>query len=465
LKERKLLTEFRNDLYPYPFNHMICPLDFRYGREEIKGIFSEESRLSYWLKVEATLAKAHAHVGNIPKEAAEEIASKASLQYVKLERVKEIEAEIRHDVMAMVKALAEQCEYGKYVHLGATSYDIVDTANALQIIDALHIIEEQIIGLIKAISKLAEEHKATIMIGRTHGQHALPITFGLKMAVYAKEMLRHYRRLQQIKEEMAVGKMSGAVGSGAAFGDKFFEIQDFVMKELGLKAEMPATQIVGRDRYIALLSFLANVATSLEKFATEIRNLQRNEIAEVEEYFEEKQVGSSTMPHKRNPITCEQICGLARVIRSNLLPAWENAIQWHERDLCNSSAERFIIPHTLILTDWILFKMRKVFSSLKVNPEKMAENIEISKGLIFTEAIMIKLVEKGMSRQEAHEIMRQCAMEALEKGMHLKNILKEKREIVEKIDDIDALFNPRNYIGKAEELVELTLKEIAKEIP
>ena len=444
---------------------MICPLDFRYGREEIKRIFSEESRLSYWLKVEATLAKAHAHVGNIPKEAAEEIASKASLQYVKLERVKEIEAEIRHDVMAMVKALAEQCEYGKYVHLGATSYDIVDTANALQIIDALHIIEEQIIGLIKAISKLAEEYKAMIMIGRTHGQHALPITFGLKMAVYAKEMLRHYRRLQQIREEMAVGKMSGAVGSGAAFGDKFFEIQDFVMKELGLKAEMPATQIVGRDRYIALLSFLANVATSLEKFATEIRNLQRNEIAEVEEYLEEKQVGSSTMPHKRNPITCEQICGLARVIRSNLLPAWENAIQWHERDLCNSSAERFIIPHALILTDWILFKMRKVFSSLKVNPEKMAENIEISRGLIFTEAIMIKLVEKGMSRQEAHEIMRQCAMEALEKGMHLKNILKEKREIVEKIDDIDALFNPRNYIGKAEELVELTLKEIAKEIP
>ena len=444
---------------------MICPLDFRYGREEIKRIFSEESRLSYWLKVEATLAKAHAHVGNIPKEAAEEIASKASLQYVKLERVKEIEAEIRHDVMAMVKALAEQCEYGKYVHLGATSYDIVDTANALQIIDALHIIEEQIIGLIKAISKLAEEYKATIMIGRTHGQHALPITFGLKMAVYAKEMLRHYRRLQQIKEEMAVGKMSGAVGSGAAFGDKFFEIQDFVMKELGLKAEMPATQIVGRDRYIALLSFLANVATSLEKFATEIRNLQRNEIAEVEEYFEEKQVGSSTMPHKRNPITCEQICGLARVIRSNLLPAWENAIQWHERDLCNSSAERFIIPHALILTDWILFKMRKVFSSLKVNPEKMAENIEISKGLIFTEAIMIKLVEKGMSRQEAHEIMRQCAMEALEKGMHLKNVLKEKREIVEKIDDIDTLFNPRNYIGKAEEIVEITLKEIAKEIP
>ncbi len=443
---------------------MICPLDFRYGRKEIKKIFSEESRLSYWLKVEAILAKAHAHVGNIPKEAAEEIAAKANLEYVKLERVKEIEAEIRHDVMAMVKALAEQCQHGKYVHLGATSYDIVDTANALQIIDALNIIEKEMAELIKAIARLAEEHKATIMIGRTHGQHALPITFGLKMAVYAKEMLRHYKRLQQIKEEVAVGKMSGAVGTGAAFGEKFFEVQDFVMKELGLKAELPATQIVGRDRYIAMLSFLANVATSLEKFATEIRNLQRNEIAEVEEYFEKKQVGSSTMPHKRNPITCEQICGLARVIRSNLLPAWENAIQWHERDLCNSSAERFIIPHALILTDWILYKMKQVFSSLRVYPEKMAENIEISKGLIFTEAIMIKLVEKGMSRQEAHELMRQCAMEAKEKGVHLKEILKEKKEIVELLGGIDKLFNPENYMGKAPELVEKTLKEIAEEL-
>ncbi|RLF42744.1 MAG: adenylosuccinate lyase, partial [Thermoplasmata archaeon] len=212
------------------------------------------------------------------------------------------------------------------------------------------------------------------------------------------------------------------------------------------------------------LSLLANIATSIEKFATEIRNLQRNEIAEVEEYFEEKQVGSSTMPHKRNPITCEQICGLARVIRSNLLPAWENAIQWHERDLCNSSAERFIIPHALILADWILYKMRQVFSSLKVHPEKMVANIEISKGLIFTEAIMMKLVEKGLSRQEAHEIMRQCAMEAKEKDAHLKDILKEKA-VAEMLGSIDELFNPKIYIGKAPEIVELTLQEIREQIP
>ncbi|MCD6331297.1 MAG: adenylosuccinate lyase [Thermoplasmata archaeon] len=442
---------------------MICPLDYRYGREEIKRIFSEESRLRYWMKVELALLKAHAKVGNVPEETVKEVEEK--INEVKLERVKEIEKEIKHDVMAMVKAIAEKSKYGKYIHLGATSYDIVDTANALQIRDALNIIEQQMKKLIKNLANLAKEHKKTIMIGRTHGQHALPITFGLKMAVFMAEMLRHYKRLKRVKEEVSVGKMAGAVGTGAAFGEKFFEIQDIVMKELGLKAEIPATQIVGRDRYVELLSFLANVAASLEKFATEVRNLQRSEIAEVEEFFGEKQVGSSTMPHKRNPIICEQICGLARVIRSNLIPAWENAIQWHERDLCNSSAERFIIPHSLILTDWILYQANKVFSSLKINAEKMKKNIELSKGLIFTEAIMIKLVEKGMGRQEAHELMRQCAMEALKRNLHLKDVLKEKREIVEKIGDIDALFNPENYIGKAEELVEITLNKLRKELP
>jgi len=442
---------------------MICPLDYRYGREEIKRIFSEKSRLRYWMKVELALLKAHAKVGNVPEETVKEVEEK--INEVKLERVKEIEKEIKHDVMAMVKAIAEKSKYGKYIHLGATSYDIVDTANALQIRDALNIIEQQMKKLIKNLANLAKEHKKTIMIGRTHGQHALPITFGLKMAVFMAEMLRHYKRLRRIKEEVSVGKMAGAVGTGAAFGEKFFEIQDIVMKELGLKAEIPATQIVGRDRYVELLSFLANVAASLEKFATEVRNLQRSEIAEVEEFFGEKQVGSSTMPHKRNPIICEQICGLARVIRSNLIPAWENAIQWHERDLCNSSAERFIIPHSLILTDWILYQANKVFSSLKINAEKMKKNIELSKGLIFTETIMIKLVEKGMGRQEAHELMRQCAMEALKRNLHLKDVLKEKREIVEKIGDIDTLFNPENYIGKAEELVEITLNELKEEFP
>ena len=441
---------------------MICPLDFRYGREEIKKIFSEENRLAYWLRVEGELAKAHAAIGNIPKEAGEEIASKANLDYVRLDRVKEIEKEIHHDVMAMVKALAEQCKYGKYVHLGATSYDIVDTANALQFKDALKIIKKELIELIKVLITLAKKHRNTIMLGRTHGQYALPITFGLKITVFASETFRHLKRLEDVMGEISYGKMAGAVGTGAAFGESFFELQNIVMKNLGLKAEIPATQIVGRDRYVHLFSFLANLATSMEKFATEIRNLQRSEIGEVEEYFEEKQVGSSTMPHKRNPITCEQICGLARVIKSNLLPAWENAVQWHERDLANSSSERFIIPHALVLTDWIVYKMKDVFSKLVVYPEKMMENIERSNGLPMAEAIMIKMVSLGMSRQEAHELMRKYSMEAKEKNIHLKEIL--KKEGWEEKMNLEELFNPENYIGKAKEIVDFVTEQLTKEI-
>ena len=441
---------------------MICPLDFRYGRDEIKNIFSEESHLSYWLKVEGELAKAHALLGNIPKEAGEEIASKANLNYVKLERVKEIEKEIHHDVMAMVKALAEKCKYGKYVHLGATSYDIVDTSNALQMRDALKIIKKELIELDKVLIELARKHRNTIMIGRTHGQHALPITFGFKMSVFAAETFRHIKRLENVMEEISYGKMSGAVGTGAAFGDSFFKLQEIVMKNLGLKAEIPATQIVGRDRYIQLFSFLSNVAASMEKFATEIRNLQRSEIGEVEEFFEKKQVGSSTMPHKKNPITCEQICGLARVIRSNLIVAWENAIQWHERDLTNSSSERFIIPHAIVLTDWIVYKMKEVFSKIVVHPEKMKENIERSMGLPMAEAVMIKLVSLGMSRQEAHELMRKYSLKAREENKHLREILKE--EGWDKKLDLGALFNPENYIGKAREIVDMVTDELSKEI-
>ena len=441
----------------------VCPLDFRYGREEIKKIFSEEARLSYQLKVEAALAKAHAAVGNIAEKHAKKIAEKANVKYVNVERVREIEKEIHHDVMAMVKALAEVCgESGKYVHLGATSYDIVDSANALQMRDGLDIIENGIVALKKSLASLAEKYKDAIMLGRTHGQHALPITFGLKMAVFASEMERHRKRIQQCKEEICVGKMSGAVGSGAAMGEKFFEIQEKVMNELGLKAEIPSTQIVGRDRYIFVISTLSNIATSLEKFATEVRNLQRNEIGEVAEAFEKKQVGSSTMPHKRNPITCEQICGLARIIRSMLLPTWENAIQWHERDLCNSSSERFIVPHAFILTDWILFQMEKVFSSLEVYPEKMRENVEKSKGLPLAEAVMMLLVKKGMNRQEAHEILRISSLEAIRKGKHLRDILTKNGKILSLLTkkEIEDALNADNYIGEAKKLVEMTLKNI-----
>lgn len=442
----------------------VCPLDFRYGRDEVKKIFSEDNRLLYQLKVEAALARAHAKFGNIPEKAADEITKKANLNYVKIERVKEIESEIHHDVMAMVKALTDVCgDAGKYIHLGATSYDIVDSANALQITEAIDIIEKGLVELKNSLLGLAVKYRDTVMLGRTHGQDALPITFGMKMAVFASETDRHIHRIKQCREEVAVGKMSGAVGTGAALGEHFFEIQNAVMEELGLKAELPSTQIVGRDRYIALISVLANIAASMEKFATEIRNLQRSEIGEVAEPFAKKQVGSSTMPHKRNPIICEQICGLSRVIRANLLPAWENAIQWHERDLCNSSSERFILPHSIILTDWVISQMTKVFSGLDVYPQKMKENIERSMGLPMAESIMILLVEKGMGRQEAHELMRVCSIKAIEQKKHLREILMEDKKIRELLtpEEISNALDAEKYIGSAVKIVDMTIERLS----
>ena len=445
----------------------ICPLDFRYGRKEIKDVFGETSKLQYLLDVEATLARAHATVGNISKKAADEISKKASVKYVTVKRVSEIEKETRHDIMAITKALSEVCrgDAGKYVHFGATSYDIVDTANALQFAAATDLIKTQVRELRVTFVSLAKEYKNTIMLGRTHGQYSIPITFGLKIAVYAMEVDRHLERLHECKSRLLVGKMSGAVGSGAAIGKHSLKIQELVMADLKLGIEEAATQIVGRDRYIELLSVLANIASSMEKFATEIRNLQRSEIGEVSEAFEaKKQVGSSTMPQKRNPILCEQICGLARVIRSFIIPTYENAIQWHERDLCNSSSERFILPHSLIMTDWIVFQMNKVFKNLQVYPERMLENLENSKGLPMAEAVMTNLIEKGMGRGDAHELMRTCSLKAASENKQLLSVLIENPKIVKilKKKELEDVMNPRNYLGVSNKIVAQVIKKFTR---
>ena len=445
----------------------VCPLDFRYGRKTIKEVFGETSKLQYLLDVEAALARAHAAVGNISKKAADEISKKASVKYVTVKRVNEIEKETRHDIMAVTKALSEACsgDAGKYVHLGATSYDIVDTANALQFAAATDLIKAEVREMRITLVSLAKEYKNTIMAGRTHGQYSIPITFGLKMAVYAMEVDRHLERLHECKSRLLVGKMSGAVGSGAAMGKHALKIQELVMADLKLGTEEAATQIVGRDRYIELLSVLANIASSMEKFATEIRNLQRSEIGEVSEAFEaKKQVGSSTMPQKRNPILCEQICGLARVIRSFIIPAYENAIQWHERDLCNSSSERFILPHSLIMTDWIVFQMNKVFKGLQVNPERMRENLENSKGLPMAEAVMTKLVEKGMGRGDAHELMRTCSLKAVSENKHLLSVLLENPKVTKllKKKELEDVINPRNYLGVSDKIVDQVVKKLTR---
>jgi adenylosuccinate lyase len=445
----------------------VCPLDFRYGRKEIKDVFGETSKLQYLLDVEAALARAHGTVGNISKKAASEISKKASVKYVTVKRVNEIEKETRHDIMAVTKALSEVCsgDAGKYVHLGATSYDIVDTANALQFAAATDLIKAQVRELRVTLVELAKEYKNTIMAGRTHGQFSIPITFGLKMAVYAMEVDRHLERLHECKSRLLVGKMSGAVGSGAAMGKHALKIQELVMADLKLGTEEAATQIVGRDRYIELLSVLANIASSMEKFATEIRNLQRSEIGEVSEAFEaKKQVGSSTMPQKKNPILCEQVCGLARVVRSFIIPAYENAIQWHERDLCNSSSERFILPHSLIMTDWIVFQTNKVFKNLQVYPERMRQNLENSKGMPMAEAVMTKLVEKGMGRGDAHELVRTCSLKAASDDRPLLSVLLENPKVAKllKKKELEDVMNPRNYLGVSDKIVDHVVRKLTR---
>jgi len=445
----------------------VCPLDYRYGRKELKEIFGETKRLQFLLDIEAALARAHAKVGNIPKSAADEISKKASIKFVKVDRVKKIETETKHDIMAVTRALAEQCSggAGKYVHLGATSYDIVDTANALQFTESTEQIKYSLRELRKTLVELAKKHKKTLMVGRTHGQHTIPITFGLKMAAYAMEIDRHMERLFESKTRLFVGKLSGAVGTGAALGENALKVQEEMLKELKLGVEEVSTQIVCRDRYNELIGVLCNIATSMEKFATEIRNLQRDEIGEVAEAFEtKKQVGSSTMPHKRNPITCEQICGLARVIRGFISPTYENSIQWHERDLCNSSSERFIIPHSLILTDWIIYQMNIVFKNLKVFPEKMKKNLEISKGLPMAESLMTKLISKGMGRGEAHELMRKVSLKAVKQNKSLKEVFIEENKSLKALNEkeIDNALEPENYLGATDEIIEKVIKKLKR---
>ena len=432
----------------------ILPIDTgRYGTPEMLKIFEEETRVQKLLDVEAALALAHAEVGNIPKKDAEKIASMASTKYVKVERVKAIEKEIKHDIASLVRALAEVCgPSGAYVHLGATSYDIVDTANALQLKDALDLIEKKLADLKEILQKQAAQHKETIMIGRTHGQHALPITLGFKFAVWGYEVNRHLERLNECKKRVLVGKVSGAVGTQAGLGEHAEMIQEFVMKRLGLRAAEISTQIVQRDRYAELVCIYAMVASSLENFATEIRELQRPEIGELFEAFEaKKQVGSSTMPHKQNPETCERVCGLARIVRSLSTPAFEDMITWHERDLTQSSAERFIFPESSVLLDYMLNLMCNIIANLRVDEQRMLQNLSLTQGRAMSEAVMMALTKKGVNRQEAHELLRKLTIQSALEKRDFKQVLLQDKFVSSKLTEkeMDQALNPKNYLGTA----------------
>lgn len=440
----------------------IHPIEYRYGTEEMKFVWSETNRLDKLLQVEASLAKAEADLGIIPKKAAEIISSNISL--VELDRVKAIENEIHHDMMAIVIGISEKCTEGadKWVHFGATSNDILDTATALQLKDAVKILRMKMKKLLNVLIIQAEEHKNIVCAGRTHGQIGVPTTYGLRFAIWASEIARHIERLEQLSPRLLVGQLTGAVGTQAALGQDGIEIQKLVMKYLEIGSVDVSNQIIQRDRHAEFVMWMANTATTLDKIGIEIRTLQRTEIAEIEESFKKKQVGSSTMPHKRNPIKSEQICGLARIVRSMVEPELLNNTLWDERDLTNSSCERIVFPEACVLTDHIINLGINILENLRFYPENIRKNLDLLKGLNMGEAVMIELAKRGMGRQEAHELVRSSAMEAHESGKYFKDVLLANKEVAACLNeqDIINLVDPDKYIGTAVEQVENVIAKL-----
>ena len=436
----------------------VSPLDYRYGRDEAKHIWSREGRHTRQLEVERALVWAHCQLGRVSVEDYDKIADIADPGIVTADRVDEIEAETKHDIMALTKAMAEAAgDAGWCIHLGATSNDIVDSAVALQIKDSIVMQRDALKQLMETLCEIAERERDTVMLGRTHGQAAVPITFGLKVAVWVDEFSRHLERLGELSSRATTGKFLGAVGTGAAQGEQAFELQSLIMGELGLGTPVATTQVVGRDRYIEWVGWMANVATSVEKVLQEVRNLQRTEIAEVAEAFDtDKQVGSSTMAHKRNPITSENACGLARIVRSMIVPSYENALLWHERDLANSSAERFTLSHSMILLDDILAKTDRVLSNLVVDSSRMRANIDAQKGLVMAEKVMLALVDRGVARDEAHEMLREASMVALSSGDTLEAVCAKDSGIsgIFNSAELSDLFRPEGHLGHSGRIVD-----------
>lgn len=439
----------------------VHPIEQRYGTPEMRAIWEEDNRFSCIVAAEVALAHAEAVCGMIPSEAATAIrenAPKASLA-----RAKEIEEEISHDMMAIVRAISEVCgDSGRWVHYGATSNDILDTATGLQLAQSLDLMNAKLRRLLGVLLRLAEENKDLVAIGRTHGQHGVPTTYGLRFAIWASEIGRHIERLEQMRPRVAVGQMTGAVGTQAALGPKGMEVQATMMQALGLSSVDVSNQVISRDRYAEYFMFCANVATTLDKIGVEIRSLQRTEIGEVEEAFGAKQVGSSTMPHKRNPIKSEQVCGLARIVRAAVEPALLNNTLWDERDLTNSSCERVIFPEASILTDHCIRLMTTVLDKLVINRNAIRRNLAFLHGINMAESVMIELTKRGMSRQDAHERIRMASMQALAESQPLAEVLGADQEVTRYCSkkDIAALLSPDTYIGTSVAQVERVIKKL-----
>jgi len=421
----------------------------RYTRDIMGNVWTEENKLRKWLDVELAVCEAWNSKGVIPDKSLKVILEKADFD---IKRVKEIERVTDHDVIAFLTNVAEYVgDDSRFIHWGMTSSDMLDTANALLMKEAAGILMDDVRRLIDALGKRASEHKFTLMIGRSHGIHAEPITFGLKLAIWYEEMKRNLVRLERAAEEVSVGKISGAVGTFANIDP---EIEEAVCARLGLGHAPVSNQIVQRDRYAYFMATLAVIASSLEKMATELRALQKTEVLEVEEPFKKGQKGSSAMPHKRNPILGERICGLARLIRSNSLPAMENVALWHERDISHSSVERVILPDSTIALDYILEKMIYVISGMSVYPENMMKNLEKMQGLVFSQYFLLQLTQKGITRERAYALVQRNAMRVWAEGRAFKDILLEDEEFREYFTDeeIEKAFDYNYHVRNVDKI-------------
>jgi adenylosuccinate lyase len=409
----------------------------------MREIWSEENKFRKWLEVEIAACEAWAALGRIPKDALAKIKRKASFDVA---RINEIEKETAHDLIAFLTSVAEKVgPESRFIHIGMTSYDVEDTARCMQMRDSADLIIKDIEEVIKIVKRRAKEEKDTIMMGRTHGVHAEPITFGLKLLVWVAEMERNLIRIRNARETVSAGKISGAVGTYANLDPR---VEEYVCKKLKLKASPASTQVLQRDRHAEFLTTLAVIAASLEQFATEIRNLQRTEVWEVEEPFGKGQKGSSAMPHKKNPIMSERIAGLARVIRGNALASLENVALWHERDIAHSSVERIILPDSCMLIDYILQLFAKVMDGLVVFPQNMRNNIERSSGLTFSQKILLALTDKGLTREDAYKIVQTAAMKARASGKNLKEEILDNRDAMKQLkpEEVEQLFDIRNHL-------------------
>ena len=414
----------------------------RYSRPKMKEIWSEKSKFDKWLQVEMAACEAWAELGNIPQDAIPKI-RKASYS---LERIAEILRVTHHDVTAFINAVSESLgEESRFIHLGLTSSDIIDTALSLQLKAASNLLSKDIAGLISVLEDKAIEHKHTIMIGRTHGVHAEPITFGLKMALWAQEMKRNAARLAEAEKAISVGKISGAVGTYATVPP---EIEEIVCAKLGLTPDPISSQIIQRDRHAQFVTTLAITAGSLEKFATEIRALQRTEVLEAEEPFASGQTGSSAMPHKRNPELCERVCGLARLIRGYAMTSIENIALWHERDISHSSNERITLPDSCLALDYILDIFTSVMKGLQVHTDNMRYNLELTQGLVFSQRVLIALIDKGLTRQEAYKLVQRNAMKAWQQKISFLELLKADADVTAQISEseLEPIFDYNYFI-------------------